>query len=104
DRREDVVEVMPDAARQPAHRFHLLGLPQLLLELNALRDIAPDSQDTDQPTLVELGGRRELSDAVVALRGLHAELAGGAELPADHPAEQLECERQIFGMQDRKST
>src|SRR6266516_7833106 len=47
DRREDVVEVVRDAARQPAHRFHLLGLPQLLLELNALRDIAPDSQDTD---------------------------------------------------------
>jgi len=87
-----------DPARQPADRFHFLGLPQLLLELDALRDVAPDAQDADEPSLVELGSRGELSDAVVALRGPDAELAGGAELAAYHPPQQLERERQILRM------
>jgi len=87
-----------DAARQAADRFHFLGLPQLLLELDPLRDIAPDAEDADEPSLVELGSRGELSDTVVALRGPDAELAGGAELTAYHPPQQLERERQILGM------
>ena len=35
-----VVEVMGDAARQLPHRLHLLALPQLLLELPAIRDVS----------------------------------------------------------------
>ena len=96
DGREDVVEVVGNAARQAADRFHLLGLAQLLLELDALRDVAPDAQDADEPALVELRSRGKLSDAEVAFGGADAELAGGAELAAHHPPEQLERERQIL--------
>src|SRR5262249_31404484 len=44
DHREQVVEVMRDATRQPADRFHLLGVTQLLFEPAALRDVADDDQ------------------------------------------------------------
>jgi len=40
------------AARQPPTRFHFLGLPECCSSLDALRDVAPDSQDADEPSLV----------------------------------------------------
>src|SRR5947209_18949668 len=83
---EDVIEVVSDAAGEPADRFHLLGLPQLLLQLDALRDVPPDSEDADEPALVELVSRGELADAVVGFRGSDAELTGGAEPGAERPS------------------
>ena len=41
---EDVVEVVGDAAGQLADRLHLLGLAQLLLELDALGHVAADEE------------------------------------------------------------
>ena len=38
--RQHVVEVVGDAAGQPRHRLHLLGLEQLLPEVGALGDVA----------------------------------------------------------------
>ena len=40
DHREQVVEVVRDAAGETAHRLHLLGLAELLLEADARRDVA----------------------------------------------------------------
>ena len=43
DRREDVVEVVGDAARETPNGLHLLRLTQLLLEAEPLRDVPADS-------------------------------------------------------------
>jgi hypothetical protein len=40
DRGQDVIEIMRDAACEPAHGFHLLRLQQLLLEPLSFGDIA----------------------------------------------------------------
>ena len=40
---EKVVEVVGDTARQPADRFHLLGLQEPLFQVAALRDIQDDA-------------------------------------------------------------
>ncbi len=42
DRRQRVVEVVRDAARQPSDRFHLLRLPELVLQTVPVRDVADD--------------------------------------------------------------
>jgi len=39
---QEIVEIMGDTAGELAHRFHLLGLAQLLLRLALGADIAPD--------------------------------------------------------------
>ncbi len=39
---EQVVEIVRDAAREPSHRLHLLGLPQLVLEQAMLGDVLHD--------------------------------------------------------------
>ena len=40
DHRQDVIEIARDSARQPAHRVHLLRVRGLLLQLQALADVA----------------------------------------------------------------
>src|SRR5438876_10580026 len=89
DRGEDVVEVVRDAAGQPAHRFHLLRLAQLLLEQHALGRVAADAENTDEPAVAQLRARAELDDARVSLPRPHAELAGWTRLAAQHSPEQL---------------
>ena len=42
DRRQQVVEVVGDAAGQPADRLHLLGLPEPSLELSPLAHVPGD--------------------------------------------------------------
>ena len=45
---EQVVEIVGNAARQPADRLHLLGLDQLLLELTLLRHVAEQGDSARQ--------------------------------------------------------
>ncbi len=45
---EQVVEVVRDAAREPADRLHLLGLAELLLELAPLRDVLEQAERADR--------------------------------------------------------
>jgi hypothetical protein len=87
---EDVVEIVRDPARQPAHGFHLLRLPELLLELHPLGDVAPDAEDFDGPAVLELGGDGELGHPVLARGCPHPELARGPRLAAQHPPQELE--------------
>ena len=58
DGRQQVVEVVGDAAGQPSHRFHLLRLAELLFDGAALRHVP---RVDDQPASARLG-RRGLSD------------------------------------------
>ncbi len=44
DARQHIVEVMGQATRQLANRFHLLALPQLLFQLLALPDVSPGQE------------------------------------------------------------
>ena len=96
DRGEDVVEVVRDTPRQSPHGFHLLRLAQLLLQQDALGDVPPDAQDTDEPVVAQLGRGRELGEAVIAPARMDAELRRGPLLAPHHPAEQLEGERQVL--------
>ena len=50
DHRQEVVEVVGDAARELAHRLHLLRLPELLLELFLLREIDEDPHRACHPS------------------------------------------------------
>jgi hypothetical protein len=49
--RQQVVEVVGDATRQSSHRFHLLGLTELLFETLALGEVADDGHP-DQASMV----------------------------------------------------
>jgi hypothetical protein len=54
---QQVVEVVGDAAGEPADRLHLLRLPQLLLEALVLGHVAGDADDPGhRPVLVAVGG------------------------------------------------
>jgi hypothetical protein len=76
---QHVVEVVRDTAREPAHRFHFLGLLQLALQprlflfrLDALRHIASDG-DQRLPLSVRFK-QRELAhfvDALLVVRSPH---------------------------------
>src|SRR5207245_3467403 len=98
DRGKDVVEVVRDAAGEPAHGLHLLGLAQLLLEQHALGRVAADAEDTDEPAVAQLRARAELDDARVSLPRPHAELAGWTRLAAQHSPEQLQGFVHVGGM------
>ena len=52
DHREQVVEVVRDAAGQPADRFHLLRLTELLLQPLQFRDVAGHANQPDHLSLV----------------------------------------------------
>ena len=84
DRGQQVVEVVRDAAGEPADRLHLLGLAQLILELHAIADVVDGGDDRRLPA--ELGHRTvrfDLDDLAIlagAANGeLHAWRAGRAE-------------------------
>ena len=100
DRREDVVEVVRHAAGQAPHSLHLLRLAQLLLQADALGDVARGAEDSDQLALAELGRGRELAHPIVALPGAYAQQAHAIGLPADGAAEQLERERHVVGVDE----
>ena len=51
DHREQVVEVVRDAAGQPAHGFHLLRLTELLLEPLQFRHVARHADQADHVSL-----------------------------------------------------
>ena len=51
DRGQRVVQVVGDAARQPADRFHLLRLPQLILEQAPLGDVLHGADHPQRPPL-----------------------------------------------------
>ena len=57
---EQVVEVVGDAAGEPAHRLHLLRLPQLLLEQVALGDVARVDDDGADGGVVAMAHRHRL--------------------------------------------
>ena len=61
DHGQQVVEVVGDAAGQPADRLHLLGLAQLLLQLQALGDVFLDGDE------VRDGARTCPATGVIAL-------------------------------------
>src|SRR5438105_11464644 len=50
---EQVVEVVGNAAGELADGFHLLGLPELLLEVALLADVPLGAPDTHQPALLD---------------------------------------------------
>ena len=64
DGRQQVVEVVGDATRQPPDRLHLLRLPQLLLEGPLVGEIANDRDMTSRP---HVRGRDELDAALPAV-------------------------------------
>ena len=64
DHRQQVVEVVRDAARELADRLHLLRLPELVLEPAALGDVAQHEQVAAGD---ELGLRADLEHAPVAV-------------------------------------
>ena len=76
DDREQVVEVVRDAARQAAHRLHLLGLPELFLEPEALGDVHHRADHPRGPAVpvvqhvaaVEDAGVRAVGAAAAILR------------------------------------
>ena len=84
DRGQQVVEVVRDAAGEPADRLHLLRLAQLVLELHTIADVVDRGQN--RRLAAELGDRgiRFDLDDLAILAGtahgqLHARLAAGAE-------------------------
>ena len=57
---QQVVEVVRDATGEPADRFHLLGLAELVLELLLQRQV---TDDRDVPARPDVRGRGELDQA-----------------------------------------
>ena len=106
DRAQQIVEVVGDAAGQPAHRFHLLGLAELLLRLPE-RFLGRAHQLLGRPALghVALGAPDRRQEAVLdhaeqvvdepALPAVPVELAGleldGPVPAADEGAEELQA-------------
>ena len=87
--RQQVVEVVGDAAGQPAHRFQLLRLPQLVLEPQPIADVEHGDQ---RRRLAHVLGRGEdglhLDDAVV--------LAPAADGQVQRPQPRLAEIRQLI--------
>src|SRR3954469_14388474 len=52
DRDEEVVEIVRDTAGEPAERFHLLRLPQLLLEALPLSQVFDDGDEINRVALL----------------------------------------------------
>ena len=53
DYREQIVEIVSDAAREPADRFHFLGLAQLFFEGVAFADVLGDNQPHRTAVVIE---------------------------------------------------
>ena len=51
DRRQRIVEIVGDAARQPPNRFHLLRLPELILEHPPLGEVLHGADHSQRPPL-----------------------------------------------------
>src|SRR6185295_3806886 len=77
---EEVVEVVGHAPGQSADGLDLLRLPELLLELAALGDVAEDGEVAAGK---EVGARRELQLADAAVGPDDPQLALGAALPPE---------------------
>src|ERR1700691_4266863 len=76
DDREQIVEVMGDAAGELPHHLHLLGLPKLLFGLLAAGQIMNDSDKDRLAVLLGLANRQ-------IHRERRAVLAQADDLPAD---------------------
>ena len=114
DRREQVVEVVSDAARQPPDALHLLGLEKLFVEGATFRDVLDDTVIGDRRSVAAGSHDRSVADppygAVAAddavldgLRGLAGEdppyllLHGFAIVVDDQAHPQFAIARQLLG-------
>ncbi len=84
DRREQVVEIVRDPAREPSHDFHLLRLPVLHLELPHLGEVGGDREQSRDPSGTVVEGADGQTDGQ---RG-SVFLAAGHLHAADHLAPQ----------------
>ena len=89
DAHQDVVEVVRDAAGQPADRFELLRLPELLLERAPLGDVADEPGEHRAAVAAE--PRHRQFDRELGAVGAQA---GQLELPA---GERPAAGRQVLG-------
>ena len=69
DRSQQVVEIVGHAAGELADRFHLLCLPQVVLEAAALGDVASDCVHRDRRAVPALHPARQLEDDTTAVLG-----------------------------------
>ena len=76
NRRQQVVEVVRDAAGELADRLHLLRLAQLLFELAALGDVARVDDDGADRRIAEAIDADAFHDPPVAVGVLEAHFAG----------------------------
>ena len=101
---EQVVEVVGHPAREPPHRLHLLGLPQLVLELLALGDVHHGADHPDAPAVrvaqhvaavVDLGVRAVGAPAAVLRAPARvAALDGGVDV-GHHPLAILRVDQLV---------
>jgi len=84
DHRQQVVEVVRDPAREPPDRLQLLRLPQLLLQLLALRDVRRQRHRPDDAPAAVAQRRRRTRSAPPARRPSAA--AAAPPPPAPRPA------------------
>ena len=93
DAGEQVVEVVGDAARELAHRLHLLRLAQLILQELALRDVTADPIDD-----VRLRGQGPVDPSIRPVPGPQAQVEIG-DTPSGPKGREgvLQC-RAILGM------
>ncbi len=84
DDHHHVVEVVGHAAREPPHRLHLLRLPDLLLRLDALGDVAAHPDDRRPPRRWARGAARG-SSACGAGRAARAGPLVGDGLAGERP-------------------
>ena len=104
DHRQDVAEVVGDAARQAAHRFHLLRLPQLVVALpqcldrvHPLGDVASVQHHATAAADRRNTGGDDIERARAAGGMAQRELAGGRVLVAiERRREQLLCPRDVL--------
>ena len=103
NRGQQVVEVVGDAAGQPADRLHLLRLAQLILELHAIADVdarSPGSRGWLPNSVTEQNASTWTTLAVLAQaahRQLHARHALGIE-----PRQLIDHQRAILLVHERE--
>ena len=104
DHGQEIVEVVGDAAGEPADRLEPLGLAQLLLELLALADVAADRLGSDRDAVLEDQPARDLDLDPASVLGYELALvdrrrlgvgqlpvAGGDRLSALVPRDECSC-------------
>ncbi len=93
DSREQVVEVVGDAARELADRLHLLSLAQLILQELALRDVTADPIDD-----VRLRGQGPVDPSIRPVPGPQAQVEIGDTPSGPKGRERVLQRRAVLGM------